>query len=309
LISWKYSFEKIGKDLELARKKKQALNDLFNSGKISASTYESLDKELTGIISEIEARQKDLADKMTSKIADLENQIGTLEMFLANSEIQYVAGEIDDELHASESSAFSSGLEAVKKQLVAIKEVVTSLMPEVVAPPPLSTPSETEETQITEEAAGEITEVPVESPVEASIEETLVEEPVEEAIGVEPVSEEVMVEAPLETSTEEMSTAEVAEVTTEEVAEIPSTEETVEKLSVTLVGETLVEEEAPSTEVFEEPVITEFPAEKVTEETVTAEEVVVEEEAVIKGEDEASTEESSSYEEEEETTEEVYESY
>jgi hypothetical protein len=66
---------------------------------------------------------------MTSKIADLENQIGTLEMFLANSEIQYVAGEIDDELHASESSAFSSGLDAVKKQLVAIKEVVTSLHP------------------------------------------------------------------------------------------------------------------------------------------------------------------------------------
>ncbi|MBE0511795.1 CdvA-like protein, partial [Candidatus Bathyarchaeota archaeon] len=145
MISWKYSFEKIDKDLELARKKKQALDDLFNSGKISASTYESLDKELTGIISEIEARQKDLADKMTSKIADLENQIGTLEMFLANSEIQYVAGEIDDELHASESNAFSSGLDAVKKQLVAIKEVVTSLMPEVVAPPPLSTPSETEE--------------------------------------------------------------------------------------------------------------------------------------------------------------------
>jgi len=297
LISWKYSFEKIDKDLELARKKKQALDDLFNSGKISASTYESLDKELTGIISEIEARQKDLADKMTSKIADLENQIGTLELFLANSEIQYVAGEIDDELHASESNAFSSGLDAVKKQLIAIKEVVTSLMPEVVAPPPLSTPSETEEAPITEEVAEEITEIPVETPVE----ETLVEEPVEE---------------PLETPTEEVLTEEVAEVTTEEVAEISSTEEAVETLPETPVEETLVEEEAPSEEVFEEPVITEFPAETVAEEVVTEEEAVVEEEAmveeeaVIEEETEASTEETSSYEEEEATTEEEdYESY
>ena len=291
MISWKYSFEKIDKDLELARKKKQALDDLFNSGKISASTYESLDKELTGIISEIEARQKDLADKMTSKIADLENQIGTLELFLANSEIQYVAGEIDDELHASESNAFSSGLDAVKKQLIAIKEVVTSLMPEVVAPPPLSTPSETEEAPITEEVAEEITEIPVETPVE----ETLVEEPVEE---------------PLETPTEEVLTEEVAEVTTEEVAEISSTEEAVETLPETPVEETLVEEEAPSEEVFEEPVITEFPAETVTEETVAEEEAVVEEESVIEEEAEASTEETSSYEEEEATTEEeVYEDY
>ena len=322
LISWKYSFEKISKDLELARKKKQALDDLFNSGKISASTYESLDKELTGVISDIEARQKDLADKMTSKIADLDEQIGTLEMFLANSEIQYAAGEIDDELHANESSAFSLGLDAVKKQLVAIKEVVSSLMPEVVAPPPPSTPIETEEAPLMEEIVEETTEIPVETPVE--------ETPVEETIEVEPVSEEVVsdevaVEEPLETPTEEVPAEEVVEVTTEEVAEvtaaeevaeIPSSEEPIETLPETPAEETLVEEEATSEEVFEEPVMTEFPAETVGEETVTEEEAVVEEEtaieeeAVIEEEAEGSTEETSSYEEEEATTEEeAYESY
>ena len=295
MISWKYSFEKIGKDLELARKKKQALDDLFNSGKISVSTYESLDKELTGIISEIEARQKDLADKMTSKIADLENQISTLEMFLANSEIQYAAGEIDDELHASESSAFSSGLDAVKKQLVDIKEVVTTLMPDVVAPTPPSTPSETEEAPITEEIVEETPEIPVETTVE--------EMPVEETIEVEPVSEEESIEEPLETPTEELSTEEVAEATTEEVVE-ETTEEAVEALPETPGEETLVEEEAPSEEVFEEPVVTEVLAETVSEETVTEEEAVIEEAA------EASTEGESSYEEEEAATEEeAYESY
>ena len=309
MISWKYSFEKISKDLELARKKKQALDDLFDSGKISASTYESLDKELTGIISEIEARQKDLANKMTSKIADLENQIGTLEMFLANSEIQYAAGEIDDALHTNESSAFSLGLDAVKKQLVTIKEVITSLMPEVVAPPPLPTPSETVETPITEEVVEEAAELPVETPLET---------PVEETMEVEPVSEEVTVDEALETLTEEVPTEEVAEVTTEEVveeaAEISSAEEVVETLPE-ITTETVVEEEALSEEAFEEPVITEFPAEAVHEETATEEEAVVEEEAAveeeatIEDETEVSPEETSSYEEEEATTEEDYEDY
>lgn len=275
LISWKYSFEKISKDLELARKKKQALDDLFSSGKISASTYESLDKELTDVISEIEARQKGLADKITSKIADLEKQIVTLEMFLANSEIQYAAEEIDEELHANESTAFSLGLDAMKKQLATVKEVVASLMPEAVAPTPPSTPSETEEAPLTtEEIVEETTEIPVETPVE--------ETPAEETTEVEPVSEEATIEAPLETPTEEIPTEEVTEETTEEVAE----------------------EEAPSEEVFEEPVVTEIPAETVTEEIVTEEEAVIEEET------EASTEGTSSYEEEEATTEEeAYEDY
>jgi polyhydroxyalkanoate synthesis regulator phasin len=85
LISWKNSFKEISKDLELTKKKKQALDDLFNEGRISESTYESLNKEVTGTITDIEARRKALAEKVTSKINELEQQITVLEMFLANS--------------------------------------------------------------------------------------------------------------------------------------------------------------------------------------------------------------------------------
>jgi len=266
LISWKYSFEKISKDLELARKKKQALDDLFNSGKISASTYESLDKELTSAISEIEAHQKNLADKMTSKITELEEQISTLEVFLANSEIQYAAGEIDDELHASESGAFTLGLEAVKQQLSAIKEVVIKLMPEVVAPTPPLTPSETVEAPTTEEVAKEAPQITVETPIET---------PVEEKVEAEPISEEVTIEEPLEAPAEEAPTEEGVEVPMETPAE-----------------ETLAEEEEPE-ETIEETVTTE----EVAAETVT-------EETVIEEETETLTEEMSSHEEGETTTEE-----
>jgi len=262
LISWKYSFEKISKDLELARKKKQALDDLFNSGKISASTYESLDKELTDAISEIEAHQKNLADKMTSKLAELEKQISTLEMFLANSEIQYAAGEINEESHASEIGAFTLGLDAVKQQLSYIKEVVAGLMPEVVAPTPPPTPSKIEEAPTTEEVVEGMPQVPVETPIEM---------PVEEPAEVEPISEEVTIEAPLEAPAEEVSA-----------------EEGVEAPLETLEEETLVEEEATSEETVEETVATEeVAAETATEETVTEEET----EMSSYEEEEATTEE------------------
>ncbi len=271
LISWKDSFEKISKDLEQARKKKQALDDLFNSEKISALTYQSLDNELTKTISEIEARQEDLADKMASKISDLEKQVGTLEMFLANSEIQYAAGETDEESHASEIGAFSLGLDVVKQELNTLKNVVTKLMPEVVAPPPPQIQSETEEVATTEEVA-EASEISVETPLEI---------PIEETTDVESVSKEVEVEEPMETSTGEMPSEELVEAS---VAEETAQTQPEFRGEETLEGEEMViSEEA---EIEEE-------TEALTEEAISHEE-----------ETEALTEEAISYEEEETITEE-----
>ena len=200
--------------MELARKKKQALDDLFNSGRISASTYGSLDNELSTIISDIEIRQKMLADNLASKVDDLQKQISTLEIFLAHSEIQYVAGEIDEELHANESAAFSNGLNSLKKQLGSIKEAVDGLMPETTAPTPL-VPVEAEQTQLTE-AVLEETEVPVEAAVEAPVDLPIgapLEVPTETPIEA-PV--EAMVETPVEAPTPVVFEEAVEETTDKE---------------------------------------------------------------------------------------------
>jgi len=265
LISWKYSFEEISKDLELAKKKKQALEDLYSAGKISESTYESLNSDIGHTITEIEKRQKALAEKMTSKLTDLEKQINTLEIFLANSEIQHVAGEIDDELHERESKAFGLGLDALRQQLDSIKGIVGDILPEAVAPPP-SEPEETAEAAVemptTEEIAEEKAETPVEAP---SVEETPVE-----------VTEEIAGEQPTETPEETETVSE--EMTAEEPVEIPTEE---------------IEEQAPSPEeVVEEP--------EATHELAVEEEV---DEAATEEEMETPTEEAS-YEQEEEVAEE-----
>jgi len=241
LISWKYSFEKVSRELELAKKKKQALDDLFDTGKISQSTYDDLNTSLTEAIVAIEDRQKALAEKMTAKITELEQQIKTLEKFLANTEIEYAAGEIDEELHERESSALTLGLETAKQQLNVIKEAMTDLFPEdaeLASPPP---PAET-----VEEASEETLEMPLESQIEA---------PVEVPEEVEPVPEEATDEQPMEVlATEE----------TETLAETPVEE---------ALTETPVEETLPETPVEEAPTEEDsFPStEESVEETVTAE--------------------------------------
>jgi hypothetical protein len=284
LISWKYSLDKISKDLELAKKKKEALDYLFNSGKISVSTYESLGKGLSEAILEIEAQKKSLTEEMTSKIFDLEKQISMLELFLASSEIQYVAGDIDEGSHANEIGAFTLGLDAVKQQLSDIKEVIVKLMPEVVAPTPPPSPSEVEEAKPTE-----VVEKTLETSAETST-ETLVEVPVETSNEAEPVSEEVPLVEPLEVSDEVVA----EEVTIEEplkTSEETPTEEAVEIPIETPAEDTPVEEEMPSEEeleIAEETVDTDDDAETCTEEIVTEDE------------NETSAEETSSYDDEKE---------
>ncbi|RJS80388.1 hypothetical protein CW708_00825, partial [Candidatus Bathyarchaeota archaeon] len=80
MISWKHSFDKINEEYEIIRKKKEALDNLLNSGRISQSTYDVFNKELEDAVAEIERQQTVLIERMNSKVKELEQQIKTLEM-------------------------------------------------------------------------------------------------------------------------------------------------------------------------------------------------------------------------------------
>jgi hypothetical protein len=127
LISWKHSFKKLNEENEMAKKKKQALDNLLNTGKISQSTYDLFNNEIDEAIAEIEKQQKALLEKMNSKMEELEAQIKTLERLLANFEIQHVTGEVDDEVYQSEMGILSMGIETAKHELDVVREAVNQL--------------------------------------------------------------------------------------------------------------------------------------------------------------------------------------
>jgi hypothetical protein len=127
LISWKHSFKKLNEEYAMAKKKKQVLDNLLDSGRISQSTYELIDKEMEDGIVEVERQQDALLEKMNSKMTELEAQIKTLEMLLANSEIQHVIGEVDEEVYQRESNLLSIGLEAARQELNLIRDAVNQL--------------------------------------------------------------------------------------------------------------------------------------------------------------------------------------
>jgi len=127
LISWKHSFKKLNEENEMTKKKKQALDNLLNTGRISQSTYDLFNSEIDEAITEIERQQKALLKKMNSKMEDLEAQIKTLEMLLANFEIQHVTGEVEEEVYQHEMDILSMGIESAKHELDVVREAVNQL--------------------------------------------------------------------------------------------------------------------------------------------------------------------------------------
>jgi hypothetical protein len=123
-MSWKPLFEMFKSELILISKKKKALEDLFNSQKISKSTYNHISNDLANARTETLNRQKSFNERISSRSKILKNQIGTLEMFLANLEMHYSVGEIQDQIYKHQSNAISLGIASSKKELNTINEIL-----------------------------------------------------------------------------------------------------------------------------------------------------------------------------------------
>ena len=201
LISWKHSFDKINEEFEIVKKKKQALDSLLSNGRISQSTYDLFNKEIENAIAEIERQQTALLERMNSKVEELKQQIKTLEILLANFEIQHVMGEINEEEYQREVDLLSAGLENARQELAAIQEAVNQL----------SSAVETEAETVQPEAEQPSEETAVQPEIEVSEEETSV-------IESEEISEETVQEVPQEPSVE---VAEVESIQNQQEQEQP----------------------------------------------------------------------------------------
>ena len=209
LSLWKHIFELTAKELDLIRKKKQVLNDLLSSGKISQATYEHLSAEIEETLDSMERYHESIVSKMRSRAQELEKQIGVLEIFLANTELLHVTGEIDEETYQKQIGAINVGLEAAKQELNEIRSVLEGKPESEATQVTVAEPSVSEEVVEESVSTAEVSEVSQEPVVEES-----------EVESVEEKSEEVTEEvtpAVLESSEGGSSEGESGEKTPEAV--------------------------------------------------------------------------------------------
>jgi hypothetical protein len=184
----------VNRELDVTKKKKQALDNLYASNKISQSTYDYLETELAKAITDLEDHLKTLMDKMTERAKELEKQISTLELFLASLEIHHAAGDIDDETYEEQNNAILLGLEATRQELLNIEGSLSETITEPAEAP--AAPADLEETTTEAVETAEPTEAEEES--EPQVEEPSTFEPME---SMEP-SQEVATESATEEASE-----------------------------------------------------------------------------------------------------------
>ena len=185
MVTWKNSFERLNTELDIAKRKQIALDALYDTGRISQFTYECLNKELGQEFDDIESRRKALNEKMSRKLNEFEEQRIALEMFLANNELAYVAGEIDGEVYSRQSNVLDLGLETTKQEVTSIKEVIVRLVPKEAEPVPdvpAAAEAEVEVTETTveiEKTAEAQAVMTAEMPVEATATSEVKVEPIQ----------------------------------------------------------------------------------------------------------------------------------
>ncbi len=108
-------------------KKKHALDSLLSNARISQSTHDMFSEKIDEAISEIESRKRALLEKMKSRISELDQHTRTLEVLLANFEIQHVTGEIEEEVYQREVSMLSIGLENARNESEVLNEALAKL--------------------------------------------------------------------------------------------------------------------------------------------------------------------------------------
>jgi len=261
VISWKNSFKRLNEEYELAKKKKQAVDNLYITGKISQFTRDSFNKDISATIVEIERQQKDLLEKMQLKTDELSCQIKTLESLLANYEIQYVVGEIEEAAYQRDILLLSAGIDAAKNELETIKQATMQLcgpIPTVQAPvsPELPVVTPTIETSAMVCTSTEAT-TPVETalPIETPVESTPIETPSFETAPA-PITETIETQTfAAESSLVEESVMESAPFEAVSVVEEPAVEAALFEES-SLVEESVMES-APfeAVSVVEEPAV------------------------------------------------------
>ena len=127
LSSWKTSFETTRQELELAERKKRALDELLAKNRMSQPTYEHLASSLKETTSELQAYQRTLAQRMTKRASELEKQSEIMKLFLANLEMLNIAQKLDEETYTHQMQTYTRGLEATETELSAIKNSLATI--------------------------------------------------------------------------------------------------------------------------------------------------------------------------------------
>lgn len=94
--AWKVETEALRKEIEVVRRRVQALEALAKDGEITPSIYQQMCDQYNGQLKSLQETHGSLVQELTERLEQLERKGESLDSFLANTKVQFRAGEIDE---------------------------------------------------------------------------------------------------------------------------------------------------------------------------------------------------------------------
>jgi len=124
----------LGSELERAKTKKQALENLFETRKISQMVYDRIAREVEEEITKIEKRTELQTHKISETIGELRNIIGLLEHHLTRIQIRFSVGEMDEKQFKREKDAYARGITSLRTQIGSLERALEGFSRREVGP-------------------------------------------------------------------------------------------------------------------------------------------------------------------------------
>ncbi|MBS7643127.1 CdvA-like protein [Candidatus Bathyarchaeota archaeon] len=119
---WKVAAETLQKNLLLAQKRFQAIEELHRTNKITQHSYETLHKKYQVILTKLEQVSRITIDRLKTYAIELEDRIHQLERFLATIEIQHFTGEIDEDAYQLAVNSLKLNLGQTLREKIDVEE-------------------------------------------------------------------------------------------------------------------------------------------------------------------------------------------
>ncbi len=112
----------LASELERAKRKKQALERLLETGKISQITYDKFMEEIDDEIGNIEERKSVYSRELAQRVKELENLIEIMKQYQAKVQIGFSAGEISEQQFKREKEIFESGTKELRREMESLQK-------------------------------------------------------------------------------------------------------------------------------------------------------------------------------------------
>jgi len=125
---WAVEAEEITKELDLLRRRDNALNELSISGDVEETMYKQLKGQFRQARDDLLKSSEATADKLAETSQKLDEQIKLIQAIMANNKMHYSSGELGEEAYNLANESIQNGLRHFSSEKKNIEDKINSLI-------------------------------------------------------------------------------------------------------------------------------------------------------------------------------------